>query len=73
MQTPVDLLRTLALFTTLPADSQAEIKDGKWQLSARSPRRISRDDFSFLHQEIEFGSQARNAAADEAGLSNEKE
>lgn len=29
--------------------------------------------FSFLRQEIEFGSQARNEAADEAGLSKEKE
>ena len=66
MQTPVDLLRTLALFTTLAAEAQAEIKDGKWQdlpdeSTATSLRRISLGDLT-LSMASDSSLSAREAA-----------
>lgn len=55
MQTPVDLLRTLALFTTLAAEAQAEIKDGNWQdLPDESTATI----FPFFPKRLNLESQA---------------
>jgi hypothetical protein len=55
MQTPVDLIRTLALFTTLAAEAQAEIKHGKWQ---DVPDESTATIFPFFAKRLNLESQA---------------